>query len=162
MSQERRLEQRGKAEMRKGLWCRGEKNKEMTTSPVRGKITECLEMLRWTEAISSTNTAPASLPASSHSLTDFLLWVFVRLWVSFCPWKCVSLNTRYYSYSCRAIFVSTHKQTEILCSNMTNPRIPALHHFNTCVPLIAFHVKYGKGSLSIGFTFNDCTNSKSV
>lgn len=162
MSQERRLEQRGKAEMRKGLWCRGEKNKEMTTSPVRGKITECLEMLRWTEAISSTNTAPASLPASSHSLTDFLLWVFVRLWVSFCPWKCVYLWIHVIIHTVAVPFLFPPISRQILCSNMTNPRIPALHHFNTCVPLIAFHVKYGKGSLSIGFTFNDCTNSKSV
>lgn len=48
----------------------------MTSPPVeREDNCECLEMLRWTEAISSTNTAPASLPAPSHSLTDFLLWV---------------------------------------------------------------------------------------
>lgn len=58
--------------MRKG--CREKKKKEMTSPPVeREDNCECLEVLRWTEALSSSNTAPASLPAPYYSLTDFLL-----------------------------------------------------------------------------------------
>lgn len=52
------------------------RKKEMTSPPMESEDNcECLEMLRWTEAISSSNTAPASLPAPSHPLTDFLLCV---------------------------------------------------------------------------------------
>lgn len=70
--------------------------KEITSPPVeREDNCECLEMLRWTEAVSSTNTAPASLLAPSHSLTDFLLWMFVRL----CVFRCVYVDTHYYAYT---------------------------------------------------------------
>lgn len=73
----------------------------------KGKITECLEMLRWTEAISSTNTAPASLSGPSHPLTDFLLWVFVCLCV-FLPVEmnvCVTVDTHYNAYSYYTFFL---------------------------------------------------------
>lgn len=79
-----------------------EEKKGLTSPPVeREDNCECLEMLRWTEAISSTNTAPASLPAPSHSLTDFLLWVFAC--------ACASVRTHYYAYSKYTISVSAHE-----------------------------------------------------
>lgn len=121
-------------------------------------------MLRWTEAISSTNTAPASLPASSHSLTDFLLWVFVRLWVSFCAWKCVYLWIHVIIHTVAVPFLFLPISRLRFCAQIW--QIPESLHCTTLIhawwALIAFHVKYGKRSLSIGFTFNDCTNSESV
>lgn len=90
-----------------------QRQKEMTSPPVERKDNcECLEMLRWTEAISSTNTAPASLPAPSYSLTDFLLWVIVCSYVSFCLWKCVCVYLRVYITMHTVsipFFVSAHK-----------------------------------------------------
>lgn len=59
------MRERGKEEGDAG----GEKKKGMTSPPVeRGDNCECLEMLRWTEAISATTTAPATpgLPPPIH------------------------------------------------------------------------------------------------
>lgn len=61
--------------------------KEITSPPVeREDNCECLEMLRWTEAVSSTNTAPASVPTPSHSLTDFSV---VSVCMPVCVFRCV-------------------------------------------------------------------------
>lgn len=129
---------------RRGLWYRAEKKKEMTSSPVERKDnSECLEMLRWTEAISSSDTAPARLPAPSHSLTDFLLWVylcsyiiplcvpvfvFVELCVIVCAYIC-ALLWRQYTISALAYKITARDLCSEHVNTQTNPWIP--DHFHT-------------------------------
>lgn len=74
------------------------REKGMTSPPVeRGDNCECLEMLRWTEAISSTTTAPATRPAPS-AFTDRLSIVGIRTRFD----ACVSARTlRVYHFCLR-------------------------------------------------------------
>lgn len=108
----------------------------MTSLPVeREDNCECLEMLRWTEAISSTNTAPASLPAPSRSLTDFLLWVFVRLCVSFLPAE-VNARIRMPTVSIPFLFQPIRQQPEILCLKHVNTQTRQIPESLHCTTLI--------------------------